>query len=61
MRKIVSVSWSWQEIKIKEPDEFMSAYISTYYEKRLMNTWVHSGFSGYIWLDTKIVFQKIKK
>ena len=24
-------------------------------------TWVHSGFSGYIWLDTKIVFKKQKK
>ena len=22
-------------------------------------TWVPSGFSGYIWLDTKIVFEKI--
>ena len=22
-------------------------------------TWVHSGFSGYIWLDTKIVFKKV--
>ena len=24
-----------------------------------MVTWVPSGFSGYIWLDTKIVFKKI--
>ena len=32
MRKIVSASWSWQGIKTQEPDEFMSAYISTYYE-----------------------------
>ena len=23
-------------------------------------TWVPSGFSGYIWLNTKIVFKKIK-
>ena len=24
-------------------------------------TWVPSGFSGYIWLDTKIVLKKTKK
>ena len=23
-------------------------------------TWVHSGFSGYTWLDTKIVFKKVE-
>ena len=24
-------------------------------------TWVPSGFSGYIWLDTKVVFKKIRR
>ena len=26
-----------------------------------LENWVPSGFSGYIWLDTKIVFKKKKK
>ena len=40
----------------------MAAYISTYYEKRQMNTWVHLGFSStYGLIDTKIVFKKKNK
>ena len=58
--KIVSASWSWQEIKTQEANEFMAAYITTCYGKRQKNTSSPFGVlcvrTYYIWLNTKIVF-----
>ena len=55
------IEWHWLPLGTKQVVSSISGSVEYIYPMFIEPTitWVPSGFSGYIWLDTKVVFKKI--